>query len=134
MCPFVNRFSGSVYDTWRNQAGTNESDVRLTQTYLWPFFHTSLDKRTGEKEYFGYVIPYHFAHLRHRYQFDLWPLFGVKRNRRAIPSVDNGGTPNPSRARTIHRRRRRPRRPRPDRRSPWSPPRSISARRSPTRP
>ena len=34
----TNRFSGSVYDTWRNQAGTNEDDViarKKSPSWLW---------------------------------------------------------------------------------------------------
>lgn len=55
--------------------GRNESARTLTRTYLWPIFHTTLDKRTGKKVYFGLAWPYRFGEG----QFDLWPLYGVKR-------------------------------------------------------
>jgi hypothetical protein len=45
-----------------------------TRVYLWPFFHVTEDIESGNKLYFGYLIPYRFTHG----QFDVWPLFGVK--------------------------------------------------------
>lgn len=54
--------------------GKSESNRTLTRTILWPFFHTTINKKTGEKIHFGYVVPYRFGGG----YFDVWPFFGVK--------------------------------------------------------
>ena len=56
----TNRFSGSVYDTWRNQAGTNDDDA-LTRNnkpgWLWrmntPYWFNKRDlPKTAAGDYF----------------------------------------------------------------------------------
>ena len=55
-----NRFSGSVYDTWRNQAGTNDEDVNKREkkgSWLWglntPYWFNKRDiAKTKAGEYF----------------------------------------------------------------------------------
>ncbi len=56
----TSRFSGSVYDTWRNQAGTNDDDVNTranTRGWLWrlntPYWFNKRDRpRTAAGDYF----------------------------------------------------------------------------------
>ncbi len=55
--------------------GYSRSERRETETYLWPFFQTTLDRKTGERSYGGYLFPYRV----NQEQTDIWPLFGVKR-------------------------------------------------------
>ena len=55
-----NRFSGSVYNTWRNQAGTNDADVNKREkkgSWLWglntPYWFNKRDiAKTKAGEYF----------------------------------------------------------------------------------
>ncbi len=55
-----NRFSGSVYNTWRNQAGTNDDDVlarKEKSSWLWrlntPYWYNKRDRpKTAAGEYF----------------------------------------------------------------------------------
>jgi len=72
--------------------GEYESDKTFTRTILWPLFHSTLDKPTGRKSYFGWVIPYRFAEG----QFDLWPLFGLLRTDTAErPGAAGARAPGP---------------------------------------
>jgi len=66
--------------------GRSESDRTLTRAYFWPFFNTTLDKRTGRKVYFGFLFPYRFTDG----QFDLWPFFGVKHSAEDAPIAEAG--------------------------------------------
>jgi hypothetical protein len=67
--------------------GESESDATFTRTILWPFFNSTLDKRTGKKVLYGFLLPYRF----HEGQFDLWPFFGIKHYsfREVIPSGES---------------------------------------------
>ncbi len=70
--------------------GYSEGPNSLTETFLWPFWITYLDKRTGAHMEGGWLFPYRFSEG----QQDYWPFFGIKETKKVGLSI-SGGSLNP---------------------------------------
>jgi len=58
--------------------GHHENRRTEAHTFLWPLYQYHHDKKTGRNLHMGFLFPFRFTDG----QFDLWPLFGVKRTQR----------------------------------------------------